>query len=886
MAGIRSSFMYLKILLQIRYLFLLIFLLSVAYFFASVSMSLYESKIDGSNSNLKSNIRYKNASIGVMGDKDNRFSVTLSEFELGGAMYEFYNWRTQKHSEMYQYEFSPDCFNGTRISELYSDTTDNSVYSFVIRNKADIYIQKFFVEKGGIVRTDPKFVIRHPVFNELKDSSLIVNGEEFYGFKLLNESEKDSIVIKNYCGGWKIFLKQNLFEKIKGYPLSPEDFNDTFTKITDEVGRHANVALRTQDIVKIRMFFERRRNYQSLFKIKEFEEVKNFLSAKILGRLDTNGDGFEELIIQTNGDRYIDEIIFSYDEKNSRILWKREYALGLFDWLISDIDNDGEKEIALSIGAPCCQPSIDYYDKIDTGGITFFPRFEILDKNGKIKILNGKAAKYNLEPKGGFYSARIAHIPEKKKIITGLFSVADYSEKKLLSFDTERNCMDSLRISYNNIYHLSCTGGEVQIVNKHENYTELIILNSDLSVKSRRKTEDVINPFDIRIGKDNNSSYFIEHNFFRIRNKDFDVLYSKKIIVNKFVNLGGSNLLLLVSDVTDSGSRYMTQMLIHFEKKHIFRKSAFILLGAELLIIFLYIMIRSTFFVPIASAQKNYITIFSVPGLIHVIKTYGNKNVFGFSRKITFDTKKVFWIIKKIDPAAKLISSKSFIAYTYKVYEVSSPDEMLAIQIIAHDIKNNIAGIKFITDRMLKGSENNKELDDIIKTALINATKLSSFTNLSKINHSDIDLIKMINRLVREYSLNNCGIKFVKNYESNKLIVILDEKKLETVLRNLIQNSIDAINETLDLSGSEIEENKKAVNIVLRSEKGRDILTITNYTDRTPDLIPKIRLGFTTKKTGTGTGLYIVRKIVESMNGSVEYDIKENRFSVILKFNV
>lgn len=112
-------------------------------------------------------------------------------------------------------------------------------------------------------------------------------------------------------------------------------------------------------------------------------------------------------------------------------------------------------------------------------------------------------------------------------------------------------------------------------------------------------------------------------------------------------------------------------------------------------------------------------------------------------------------------------------------------------------------------------------------------------------------------------SLDKKGIKLNVNIKPGNHIVKGDHTKLMQVILNILKNSLEAI---------DFEQDEKSISVVLESAdkfitlkivdngQGFDKETSSRFFER----------GFTTKKSGTGLGLYNCKSIVESHAGSLE----------------
>ena len=101
------------------------------------------------------------------------------------------------------------------------------------------------------------------------------------------------------------------------------------------------------------------------------------------------------------------------------------------------------------------------------------------------------------------------------------------------------------------------------------------------------------------------------------------------------------------------------------------------------------------------------------------------------------------------------------------------------------------------------------------------------------------------------------------------MLVICDAEQISRVFFNLIQNSIESIQEKSKKSGVFT----KIINIEIGSKN--DYITI-NITDNgtgfsTENIKDIIKPYFTTKPKGSGLGLPIVNKIINDHNGSIKF---------------
>jgi ligand-binding sensor domain-containing protein/signal transduction histidine kinase len=132
-----------------------------------------------------------------------------------------------------------------------------------------------------------------------------------------------------------------------------------------------------------------------------------------------------------------------------------------------------------------------------------------------------------------------------------------------------------------------------------------------------------------------------------------------------------------------------------------------------------------------------------------------------------------------------------------------------------------------------------------------------------------VNLINIIDdcRAMLFASFDKHGIDFKVNTQPGNYVIKGDHTKLMQVILNILKNSIEAMN--FETAGKHItlnlQHDDKVIELSLVDNgQGFDAATHERLFER----------GFTTKKTGTGLGLYNCRSIVESHTGS--FDIKSD----------
>lgn len=195
---------------------------------------------------------------------------------------------------------------------------------------------------------------------------------------------------------------------------------------------------------------------------------------------------------------------------------------------------------------------------------------------------------------------------------------------------------------------------------------------------------------------------------------------------------------------------------------------------------------------------------------------------------------------------------------------------------IAHEIKNPLTPMKLNVQQLLKSWKDkapgfdtrienftNNQIEYIDNLSTI-ATAFSSFAKMPGSNPSEVNLIDQLNTTLQLFKGTDNVVFNVKWPHESKIIIQADKEHLNGVFSNLFKNGIQSIpsgregliNVDLDVRGNRV--------VVAISDNGTGIPEELHSKMFTPN--------FTTKSSGMGLGLSIVRKYLESSGGTIWFE--------------
>ena len=199
---------------------------------------------------------------------------------------------------------------------------------------------------------------------------------------------------------------------------------------------------------------------------------------------------------------------------------------------------------------------------------------------------------------------------------------------------------------------------------------------------------------------------------------------------------------------------------------------------------------------------------------------------------------------------------------------------------VAHEIRNPLNTIIMISQRLereYKNKINSEDFSSLLEILRSESYRVNSiieqflrFTKPAKLMIAEYDVNEFLNEIIKiaEVQAANNNIKIKTNIDENKKISF-DYQQMKQVFINLIRNAIEA------------SKNNGEINIeFISSEKG-NVFTISDIgSGIAKENIEKIfDIYFTTKNSGTGMGLSIVRQIVLQHNGTIEVESEINKGS-------
>jgi len=223
--------------------------------------------------------------------------------------------------------------------------------------------------------------------------------------------------------------------------------------------------------------------------------------------------------------------------------------------------------------------------------------------------------------------------------------------------------------------------------------------------------------------------------------------------------------------------------------------------------------------------------------------------------------------------------------YNRMVDELAASAELLAkseresawrqmAQQVAHEIKNPLTPMKLSVQYLQKAwNEKTPDWDDRlnrftqtiieqIDSLSVIASEFSNFANMPRSHIAKEDMIEIINNSIELFN-NTTKINFTLESQQ-PCMVIVDREQMLRVYNNLIKNSIQAIPNP-DEGAIKIAINKNNAEYLIRfSDNGIGIPEDQKGKVFYPN--------FTTKSSGMGLGLAMVKSIIENAGGSISFE--------------
>jgi len=197
---------------------------------------------------------------------------------------------------------------------------------------------------------------------------------------------------------------------------------------------------------------------------------------------------------------------------------------------------------------------------------------------------------------------------------------------------------------------------------------------------------------------------------------------------------------------------------------------------------------------------------------------------------------------------------------------------------IAHEIKNPLTPMKLHIQMLLRSWENkdsnfemrlkrtSKNIIEQINALSKIATEFSNFAKMPKANNTVFNIVEVLNDTVRLFE--NEEVKILTLFRDKEINVFADKEQITRVFINLIKNGMQAVP----------EDKKGRINVYLEKDEEFVITQLQDNGDGINDEVKEklFRPNFTTKSSGMGMGLAIVKNIIESANGKIFFETKIN----------
>jgi signal transduction histidine kinase len=186
---------------------------------------------------------------------------------------------------------------------------------------------------------------------------------------------------------------------------------------------------------------------------------------------------------------------------------------------------------------------------------------------------------------------------------------------------------------------------------------------------------------------------------------------------------------------------------------------------------------------------------------------------------------------------------------------------------VAHDMINIVTPLQPLIDLMLADADVDSESEEVVrrqtKRLAALAERLMSFSHVEKmrLKPANINTVATSTLSLLNTEFNHRRVRVCQHLEEGLPEVMVDETQMDRVFLNLCLNAVEALQET------------KNPELTIRTYQDQDEVVIS-FTDNGPGIPADTKQDifdpfYSTKKTGTGLGLFSCQRIVQDDHGGV-----------------
>jgi nitrogen fixation/metabolism regulation signal transduction histidine kinase len=196
---------------------------------------------------------------------------------------------------------------------------------------------------------------------------------------------------------------------------------------------------------------------------------------------------------------------------------------------------------------------------------------------------------------------------------------------------------------------------------------------------------------------------------------------------------------------------------------------------------------------------------------------------------------------------------------------------------VAHEVKNPLTPMRLTVQSFQRKFDEQdpnikQKLDDYTKTLLQQidimssvANAFSNFASMPAQQNERINVVEVV-RLGLEI-FNENYIQFEST--EKEIFMLMDRTQLIRIITNLVKNATQAISEENQNPSVLLSVSKENSNVIIEVKDNGIGISENN---KTQIFEPK----FTTKNSGMGLGLGIIKKIIENYNGTITFETAQN----------